>query len=81
MAGAEVTTLPTCLDEIRRARVLVQRGRASGSGRQDVRVAQQVLLDALTAYGAALASRRLPLPPAMNDEIRLYRNLLHTRHR
>lgn len=73
---AAVTPLPTLFEDVNRARMRVQRSRMTGSPHPEVRVAQQVLLDALTTYGAALASRRLPLPPAMNREIRLYGSVL-----
>lgn len=61
--------------EIRRARQVVLSRRLAPVVREELVLAQQVLLQAMEAYVAALVLRRLPVPPRLHADLRLQRAL------
>jgi hypothetical protein len=75
-------TLPALLEDVRKARNVLQQARLKvaqaqgGSASMHTRVAQQHLVNALKSYEQALTARRLPVPHALRDEMRLYRRVL-----
>ena len=61
--------------EVGEARARVQALRCGAVDREDLRSAHGALLEAMEAYAAELDRRRLPTPPALRDDLRLYREL------
>ena len=80
--GPGQRTLPELLEDVRQARVALRQARLKvaqsqgGSASMHTRAAQQHLAKALRAYEQALTARRLPVPHALRDEMRLYRRVL-----
>jgi hypothetical protein len=75
-------TLSALLEDVRQARIVLRQARLKvaqsqgGSATTHTRAAQQHLAKALRSYERALTARRLPVPHALRDEIRLYRGVL-----
>ena len=75
-------TLPALLEDVRQARTVLRQARLKvaqsqgGSATMHTRAAQQHLAKALRSYEQALTARRLPVPHALRDEMRLYRRVL-----
>lgn len=61
--------------DVRRARQLVLARRVAPVARDDLVLAQQVLLQAMEAYVAGLVLRRLPIPPRLHADLRLQRDI------
>ena len=57
------------------ARSRVQTLRSGAVDRDELQVAHGVLLEAMEQYAAELDRRRLPTPPGLRDDLRLYREL------
>jgi hypothetical protein len=74
--------LPALLEDVRQARIVLRQARRKvaqsrgGSATMHTRAAQQHLAKALRNYEEALTARRLPVPHALRDEMRLYRRVL-----
>jgi hypothetical protein len=57
------------------ARSQVRALRAGAVDRDQLQGAHALLLSAMEAYAAELDRRRLPIPPTLRDDIRLYREI------
>ncbi len=73
--SADDTLLSELWRRLQLARRAVADERHTGRTQQDVLEARQAVLTALEAYAKALESRRLPVPYALRDELRLHRTL------
>jgi len=61
--------------ELEQARMLVADDRLARRGPFETLDARRAVLAALEAYAEALEARRLPMPHALRDELRLHRQL------
>lgn len=67
--------LAELVSQVSAARARVRSLRAGTVDREQLQIAHGVLLDAMERYAAELDRRRLPTPPSLRDDLRLYREL------
>lgn len=67
--------LATLMSQVRAARAEVRALRAGRVDHDQLLLARGRLLDAMELYAAELVRRRLPTPPALRDDLRLYREI------
>ncbi len=77
-AASRPRSLGFLLEEVHLAREALHQERIPASTQAGVRAAQIALCGALSAYQNALVARRLPIPPAMHDELNLYRRVIRS---
>jgi len=68
-------TLADLVSQVSAARARVRSLRAGTVDREQLQIAHGALLDAMERYAAELERRRLPIPPPLRDDIRLYREI------
>ena len=68
-------TLAELRSQVTAARAQVRSLRAGAVDRDQLQGAHGLLLTAMESYAAELDRRRLPIPPALRDDIRLYREI------
>jgi len=68
-------TLAELSSQVAAARSQVRALRAGTVDRDQLQCAHGLLLAAMESYAAELDRRRLPIPPALRDDIRLYREI------
>ena len=61
--------------QVSAARARVRALRSGTVDREQLQVAHSDLLEAMELYAAELARRRLPIPPGLRDDLRLYREI------
>ena len=61
--------------QVSAARARVMQLRTGTVDRDLLQLAHGDLLEAMEQYAAELARRRLPIPPALRDDLRLYREI------
>lgn len=68
-------TLASMAEDVRAARIEVAERRMSPVTPTSLLSARQELLRVMEVYSEALTSRRLPVPPQLRDDLRLYRDI------
>ena len=61
--------------QVTAARARVMELRSGTVDRDQLQLAHGELLEAMELYAAELARRRLPIPPSLRDDLRLYREI------